>query len=922
MRLVDPRLVLAALVLLLSPLRLDAIVSFSTTEQAEDVGVSNPQAITLADLNGDNIDDLITVTDIDTVAVYLNDGEGMLAFDADYDILAEGPVAVATGLFNDDNFLDIAAANNGSGTVTVLLGRGDGTFDDEEDPFRVLVGAGPIGIGVGDINNDREDDLLVLSGNLVYVLQGNGDGSFSAGNPPTINTRSTGSFAIAVGLLDADTNLDFAVANRDNAQVVTFFGNGNGTFTFGQFIAAGDSPTGIIIADADGDRDNDLLAVDSAAVPFDEVRLMRNNGDPDDAFLFDTAESIVSTEGPLAITALDVEPDNKVDIAVTTVNPDQMSLLCQPSDKCETQPGEPLEPSSGQGGIFRQPRAGTVPGCTEEGQVAVVSGKLNGDDMDDLVSLGGDLATLCISLNTSRVGGVGTPSTATSTPTGPTATPTETRTLAPTPTATEVPVIGLGVCNTATGFPSLSLGRPVAVASEDFDRDGDRDVAVADASGNRIVILRTTLIPAAVPDMKCNTLNLQQGAAIPVMGPRKLATADLDRDGSADLAVIGEQGLSVFYGDGTGGFRASGANPMPAGVDPSDLAVTDFNRDFTPDIIVSDMGSQNVSIFLGTRQQGEPFPGRCAMSVGRTTNLVVAADLNADARADFAVAGPVARDIGVFLQRVDAPLACDNMAASFQGQSALSLPNEPVGMVVGLFTFTDSVPDLAIAMRAAGRTGTVMLFEGRPAGATGVTYVPGTPVPVPTPKGETVTTMPTDISSGDIERDGRIDLLVTDSRNNDLAEFRGQSSGGIGIALEPLDVEGVGPVDLEAVDIDRDGRDDVITANAGDGSVTYMLSNQRQNTPTPVPTNSPTITPTPVATQAFSPTITLSPTRTRRPSPSQTPEPTHTQRGVVSLSSGGCAIDDGSNDSGTWLLTGLGFLAVIMRRRVQALLGG
>lgn len=920
MRLVDPRLALAALVLLLSPLRLDAVVSFSTTELDEDIGVSNPQAITLADLNGDNIDDLITVTDIDTVAVYLNDGVGELDFDADYDILDEGPVAVVTGLFNDDTFPDIAVANNVSGTVSILLGLGDGTFDEEEDPFRVLVGAAPIGIGVGDFNNDREDDLLVLSANLVYVLQGNGDGTFSAGNPATISTRNP-AFAIAVGLLDADNNLDYAVTNHQNGQVVTFFGNGNGTFTFGQFIPAGDSPTGIIIADADGDTDNDLMVVDSEAVPFDEVRLMRNNGDPDDAFLFDNPESIVSTEGPLAITALDVEPDNKVDIAVTTVNPDQMSLLCQPSDKCNTPPGEPLEPSIGQGGIFRQPRFGTVPGCTEEGQVAIVSGKLNGDDMDDLVFLGGDLATLCISLNTSSVG-VATPGTATSTPTGPTATPTETRTLAPTPTPTEVPVIGLGVCNTTTGFPGLSLGRPVAVASEDFDRDGDRDVAVADSTGNRIVILRTTLMPTSMPDMKCNTLKLDQGATIPVTGPRKLATADFDRDGSADLAVIGEQGLSIFYGNGAGGFDASAANPMPAGTDPSALAITDFNRDFTPDIIISDMGSQNVSIFLGTRQRPQPFPSRCAMPVGRTTNLVVAADLNADARADFAVAGPVARDIGVFLQRADAPLACDSMAASFQGQSPLSLPNEPVGMVAGLFTFTDSIPDLAVAMRAAGGSGTVMLFEGRAAGGTGVTYVPGSPVPVPTPKGTTVTTIPTDIGSGDIERDGRIDLVVTDTQNNTLAEFRGQGSGGIGVALETSPLEGVGPVDLEVVDIDRDGRDDVIVANSGDGSLTYMLSNQRANTPTPVPTNSPTITPTASATEAATPTITPTPTRTRRPGPSETPEPTHTQRGVVSLSGGGCSIDGGSGDSGTYLLGGFGLLALIMRRRAQALLGG
>lgn len=916
MRLVAGRSTLAASLVLLTPLRLSAVVSFSTTAEMAAIGVSNPQAIALADLDGDNIDDLLTVTEFGTVAVFLNDGEGNLEEDDEYDVIDDGPVAVATGFFNGDNFRDAVVANNGSGTISVLIGLGDGTFDTDNDPRRFRVGNNPIGIAVGDFNNDRRDDLLVLSANLVYVLIGNGDGTFSAANPATINTRSTTSFAIAAGFLNSDANLDFAVTNRDNGQVVTFFGNGNGTFTFGQFVAAGQSPTGIVIADADGDRDNDLLVVDSGAQIFDEVRLMRNNGGPDNALLFELPESITSGEEPLAIAALDIEPDSKVDLAVTSVfEGQQISILCQPSDKCDLLPNEQLE-----AGLFRQARAGTVLGCAEEGQVAIAAGRLNGDNMDDLVALGGDLGTLCVAINTSRVGmpTPGTPTAPAPSPTGPTPTPTQTRTFTPTATATEVPVIGLGVCNTSDLSPPLGigLGRPVAVAAEDFDRDGDRDVAVADATGGRIVILNTTLNPVVNPSQPCQALRLRAGATLPVSGPRKLAAADLDRDGSADLVVIGDQGLSLFYGDGAGGFSASVANPIPAGVAPSALAITDFNRDFTADVIVSDLGSQDVSIFVGTRQRAQPFAGRCAMPAGRTTSLVVATDLNADGRADFAVSGATTRDVAVFLQRGEATLACDNMAASFQGQSPLSLPSDAAGLIAGLFTLADSVPDLAVALRVIGGNGTVMLFEGRPAGASGVTYQPGTPVAIPTPRGGESGALPTDIGSGDVERDGRIDLLVIDAQNDTLAEFRGQASGGIGIGLDTLPV-GVGPVDLEVVDIDRDGRDDVIVANAGNGTVSYLLSNQRAFTPTPVPTSTPSLTPTPEPTQTVTPTVTFTPSRTSRPSPTHTPAPTNTQRGVVTLGEGGCSIpQQGTGHPGGGLLVALGLFALLRRPRI------
>jgi hypothetical protein len=469
----------------------------------------------------------------------------------------------------------------------------------------------------------------------------------------------------------------------------------------------------------------------------------------------------------------------------------------------------------------------------------------------------------------------------------------------------------------------VSLGRPVAVASEDFDRDGDRDVAVADFTGNRVVILTTALSPASA--MPCDALGLQVGSQMSVVGPRALVTDDFDRDGSFDLAVIGDQGLSLFFGNGSGGFDASPANPMEAGSNPSSVAVTDFNRDFTPDLIVSDSGSTSVSIFLGRREQTEPFTERCPLVVARMTNAVVATDLNGDARPDIAVTSPQGPDVGIFVQIPDAPLTCESMGASFQGQSAVGLPDEPVDLVAGVFTTENNIPDLVVAMRDSGTGGTVVLLEGRAVGGGGVTYSQGTPVVLPTREPGGVRSVPTDIGVGDLERDGRVDLVLTDSQNNALVEFRGQSSGGLGVGLEPHSVEGVGPADLVVVDLDRDGRDDVIIANAGNGTVSYLISSQRPSTPTQPPTASPTLTETPgppTPTITLSPTITLTPTRSRRPTASLTPEPTHTQRGVVTLSGNGCSINDGNDESGAFLLSSFVFLALMRRRRAAALLRG
>src|SRR5439155_11609832 len=99
------------------------------------------------------------------------------------------PVSVAMGDFNGDGKLDLAVANYPSwdnsklgftnGIVSVLLGKGDGSF---RAAVNYSAGITPFSIAVSDFNGDGKPDLAVanfISGD-VSVLLGKGDGTFQA----------------------------------------------------------------------------------------------------------------------------------------------------------------------------------------------------------------------------------------------------------------------------------------------------------------------------------------------------------------------------------------------------------------------------------------------------------------------------------------------------------------------------------------------------------------------------------------------------------------------------------------------------------------------------------------------------------------------------------------------------------------------
>ncbi|HKS81014.1 MAG TPA: FG-GAP-like repeat-containing protein [Candidatus Acidoferrales bacterium] len=579
------------------------------------------RAIATADFNGDGNMDVAAISDCNptdctygTLTIMLGNGDGTFTAGASYSVNGAviGANTMATGDLNGDGHQDIviglgcdfSVSGCSTGAVLVFLGNGDGTFETPVD--YPTVGNQILPIVTGDFNRDGKQDVLIsvsagLNPGSLILFPGNGDGTLGT---PVISSLgvAAGGGAIAAADFNSDGNPDAVTIGINGVAVA--FGNADGTFqtatAYGLNNNATNFPQSIAIADMNGDGKPDIVVGEGQGGSLNAAAVLINDGTGN--FPSNTVYSMTGS-GPVSVAAADFNGDGKNDVLLASEQNSSdgaINLLVGNGD-----------------GTFRSAQYLSTAGIGA-GTGSVAAADFNGDGFQDLVIPVCPPGTTC--------------------PSG----------------------FALFLSDGAGGYQAPQSFASTTLAGEflavgDFNKDGKPDVVVVSNCADG-----TCSQDAASIFVNTGNGTFAESFVYGLGGitPLGVVTGDFNGDGKLDIAVLNqcatpltcgtEASVIVLLGNGDGTFQPVITTPISPTGSVFWVAAADLNRDGLTDLVVtengsdaSDFGAESAQILIsngdGTFTLGGNYltGGDVNSSVGST---VAIGDVNGDGNPDIVTA--------------------------------------------------------------------------------------------------------------------------------------------------------------------------------------------------------------------------------------------------------------------------------------------
>ncbi len=490
---------------------------------------SSPTGLVLADFDGDgDLDAATSNSNANTVSILRNDGAG--SFTLLFNIpVGSVPYLLATDDFNGDGDPDLVTSNNGSGDVSVILGGAGLTFGAAQTYPVTTTGSLVVTTATGDFTGDGQVDIVVANAGAaaVTLVVGNGSGGFGvAGEFATFGAARD----VATADFDRDGILDVVIPNPDKNTFSVHLGDGTGKFGAAiPYLGGGlTSPQHLVAADFDGDGLADLAVVGGG-----KLFILKGLGPT-----FSLIHTYDATGTPVGIATVDFDHDGKLDLAVA------LDRGAGSNDQVWIFPG--LGTGAFGGPVVLDFGAAMSP-------VGLALADFNHDGFVDLAVAHNLSSRVSILFNTSTPG-----------------------------------TISFG------GLTTRPVPQPQVIAAGDFKADGHPDLVFAGDSPSAVFYLDNdpvTGFAAAASNWATSSKS------------RAIVVEDFNLDGNLDVATASTERkeVSILLGKGNGTFQLPVSYAMTGTLgNPLGLTTGDFNRDGRPDLVSANGTRPSFSVLLNT----------------------------------------------------------------------------------------------------------------------------------------------------------------------------------------------------------------------------------------------------------------------------------------------------------------------------------
>jgi hypothetical protein len=721
---------------------------------------------------------------------------------ADYTVGAS-PNSAVLGDFNGDGILDLAVANTGSNTVSVLLGNGSGRFGIATN---FAVGTSPSAVTAGDFNNDGKLDLAV--GNLATFSELLGDGTGGFGAAIRFDAGSGGLPTIIPSIkavdVNHDGNLDILYADAAGGNFHWHYGDGAGNFPPSQAKLMF-RPVSIALGDLNGDGYLDYVGADSGGAVWVRYGLQQSFGNHDQYAI---------ARGISSVAIGDLNGDDIPDIAVAYSGSGTVAVLFGTGAAGNT----PLSVVFGTGNTaFGTPVTFAAgPGAL----TSIAIGDINGDGKLDLAATtsAGDVSVLLGN--------------------------------------------GAGHFDAPTTFATGAS--PNSIVIEDLNADGALDIVVANANSASASVLlnsatsQSTIQHSAVTITAVNdapvvgsggifayteqsgSVKAGQFATVSDADSQNLVgatvTISAGRQAGDTLHFTSQNGISGSYNAGNGVLTLSGSSSLvnyaaalrsvsfdnQTNQNPTDFG-TDKSRTFTWQVN-DGSGSNNLSTAVTSQINITATNDAPALSGVTTTASYTESGAGTLLSGAIAVSDADNTVLAAASVNISAGFTTGDMLAADVGGTSITAHYDAT---VGRLTFTGS--DTLAHYQQVLRTVTYSSTSNNPTDSGlhpsrtidwqvndgGLTAFQGTSYAV----GST----PDSVAVADLNGDGKLDLIIANAGSNTVSVLLGNGAGGFASAIS-FNV-GAGPASVAVGDLNGDGKLDLAVANTGSSTVSVLLGN-------------------------------------------------------------------------------------------------